>query len=212
MPKQTFFNLPDDKRERIEACAIEEFAGQGYKGASVSRLVAAAGIAKGSFYQYFEDMDDLYIHIVRTKIADRKLATYQREKRRLEDLNLSEFLRLVFHQQLTQFRQEPSLLRIGLELMQLTGEPVFRRVMDQYQAPVTTYFLPFIQHEVDQGEIDPAVNAQLLNFMLVSLGQYMIHLLTAADTVNITPELLDKIVDDLDYILRNGIYTDSKEV
>jgi len=64
MPKETFFNLPDEKRERITAIAIEEFGSNDYADVSISRIVARAGIAKGSFYQYFEDKEDLYVYLL----------------------------------------------------------------------------------------------------------------------------------------------------
>ena len=50
MPKETFFNLPDDKRRRILDVVIDEFADNDYANVSISRIVARAGIAKGSFY------------------------------------------------------------------------------------------------------------------------------------------------------------------
>ena len=59
MPKITFFNLPDEKRQLILDIAIDEFAENDFANVSISRIVARAGIAKGSFYQYFEDKDDL---------------------------------------------------------------------------------------------------------------------------------------------------------
>ncbi len=64
MPKETFFNLPPDKRALIENVAIEEFADNSLHSASVNAIVHNAGIAKGSFYQYFENLEDLYTHIL----------------------------------------------------------------------------------------------------------------------------------------------------
>ena len=49
MPKETFFNLSKDKRALIEKVAIEEFANNGLKAASVNAIVSNASIAKGSF-------------------------------------------------------------------------------------------------------------------------------------------------------------------
>lgn len=65
MPKETFFNLNRNKREQIEKAAVQEFAANGLKGASVNAIVSHAGIAKGSFYQYFENLEDLYDHILK---------------------------------------------------------------------------------------------------------------------------------------------------
>lgn len=72
MPKVTFFHLPPEKRHLIEDVAIEEFAGNSLKSASVNTIVNNSGIAKGSFYQYFENMDDLYKHVLNI-IKDRKM-------------------------------------------------------------------------------------------------------------------------------------------
>lgn len=60
MPKQTFLNLPEDKRTVITNAAIDEFAEYGFEAASINRIVANGGISKGSFYQYFEDKMDVF--------------------------------------------------------------------------------------------------------------------------------------------------------
>lgn len=64
MPKNTFFHLPQEKRHLIENIAIEEFAENSLHSASVNAIVSNAGIAKGSFYQYFENLEDLYKHVL----------------------------------------------------------------------------------------------------------------------------------------------------
>ncbi len=64
MPKQTFFNLPDEKRGKIIGAAIEEFAVNGYAQTSINSIVERAEIAKGSIYQYFEDKKDFYLYLV----------------------------------------------------------------------------------------------------------------------------------------------------
>lgn len=74
MPKPTFFNLPDDKRQRITDLAIEEFSSHPYRQASLSRVVSRAGIAKGSMYQYFENKLDLYEWLVVDELERRRQA------------------------------------------------------------------------------------------------------------------------------------------
>ena len=44
--------------------AVDEFAQHDYETASISKIVAEVGIAKGSFYQYFEDKLDLYQYLL----------------------------------------------------------------------------------------------------------------------------------------------------
>jgi AcrR family transcriptional regulator len=60
MPKDTFYNIDDEKRRRIIVAAIKEFSQHSIRHASLNRILRNASIPKGSFYQYFEDVDDLY--------------------------------------------------------------------------------------------------------------------------------------------------------
>src|SRR5512143_4089257 len=59
----TFRQLPPDKQERVLDAALAEFADQGYQAASLNRLVAQAGIAKGSLYQSFPNKEGIFRHI-----------------------------------------------------------------------------------------------------------------------------------------------------
>lgn len=71
MPKQTFFNLPEDKRQKIIDLAVEEFASRPYTSASLSNVVAKAGIAKGSMYQYFENKKDLFLYLMDLAVQEK---------------------------------------------------------------------------------------------------------------------------------------------
>ena len=55
MPKPTFDNLDPAKAERFLAIALEEFADHDYAAASVTRIVARAGIANRLNLPLFED-------------------------------------------------------------------------------------------------------------------------------------------------------------
>src|SRR3954451_10467630 len=60
MPKDTFHNLPEARRDRLVREAIVEFSDRSYAEASLSQIARRAQIPKGSLYQYFEDKLDLY--------------------------------------------------------------------------------------------------------------------------------------------------------
>lgn len=64
MIHQTFFNLPEEKRNRIYQCALKEFAARPYDKSSINRVIADAFISKGSFYQYFDNKGDLYSYCI----------------------------------------------------------------------------------------------------------------------------------------------------
>lgn len=66
MPTQTFFNLPEDKKQILINAAIKEFSRAPLYETSIANIVKEAAIPRGSFYQYFEDKEDLYFHLLQS--------------------------------------------------------------------------------------------------------------------------------------------------
>ena len=60
MVKATFMRLPKEKQERIYNQLVLEFSRHPLAEAKVSHIVAGCGIARGSFYKYFDDLTDAY--------------------------------------------------------------------------------------------------------------------------------------------------------
>ncbi len=77
MPKQTFFNLKDDKKEKIEKALIKEFSHNTFEKASISSIILEANIPRGSFYQYFEDKEDAIYYIIDKYLEKEKNRIYQ---------------------------------------------------------------------------------------------------------------------------------------
>ncbi len=70
MPKDTFFRLPEEKKQRIIDAASLEFRRVPYGETSINRIIKAADIPRGSFYQYFEDKQDLFLYLLSNKYDD----------------------------------------------------------------------------------------------------------------------------------------------
>lgn len=60
MARGRFANLDPAQQDAILSVAAREFTEHGYTGASVNRIIAAAGTSKGSLYYYFDDKADLF--------------------------------------------------------------------------------------------------------------------------------------------------------
>lgn len=83
MPKQTFFNLPKEKKEVILNAARQEFSEVTLQEASIANIIKRAEIPRGSFYQYFEDKDDVFLYLVEEgskDFFDRLIKALQDEK------------------------------------------------------------------------------------------------------------------------------------
>src|SRR5215472_3897138 len=58
-----------ERRQQILAHARDVFAKRGYHAAKIDDIVAAAGVARGTFYLYFEDKRAIFEEIVDRTIA-----------------------------------------------------------------------------------------------------------------------------------------------
>ncbi len=70
MPTDTFYNLPNSKKEKIIKAAQKEFARVEFEQTSIKNIVEEAEIARGSFYQYFESKEDLLKYILELHTGD----------------------------------------------------------------------------------------------------------------------------------------------
>ena len=71
MPKKTFLNLPQKRRNEILDACYEEFALNTYSLASLSNIIKKLGIAKGSFYRYFSSKKELYMYLLKISTEKR---------------------------------------------------------------------------------------------------------------------------------------------
>ncbi|MGD9964747.1 MAG: TetR/AcrR family transcriptional regulator [Candidatus Izemoplasmatales bacterium] len=88
MPTNTFINLDKDKKDKIIEAALNQFSEKQYEQVNISDIIKTAKIPRGSFYQYFNDKEDLYLHLI-SGIRDKKMQFLE------EDINNSENLRFI---------------------------------------------------------------------------------------------------------------------
>jgi AcrR family transcriptional regulator len=103
MPKETFYNLEPNKRHKIVRAAIREFTDHELHKARVSNIIKMAGIPRGSFYQYFEDIDDLYYYVIDQVFDD---IFDEGRKHAKETDNLFEYVRRTFEIDMEGFRND----------------------------------------------------------------------------------------------------------
>ena len=77
MPTKTFFNLKEEKKERIEKALIHEFGKGSFEQVSITNIINYAKIPRGSFYQYFQDKKDAVTYIIEKFISIEHNKTYK---------------------------------------------------------------------------------------------------------------------------------------
>lgn len=76
--------IPREQRKaEILDAAVKVFAGKGYRNASITEIIEAADIARGTFYLYFESKRDVFLEIVESYFS-RYAAILENNQERLE--------------------------------------------------------------------------------------------------------------------------------
>ncbi|MCX8128844.1 MAG: TetR/AcrR family transcriptional regulator [Clostridia bacterium] len=96
MPNKTFLNLPIEKQEEIIEISLQVFCKHDYESASLNEIISKLGIAKGSFYRYFDTKSELYSYLIEYSV--RKKSAYIDEHVDLTTTDVFElFKNTMFH-------------------------------------------------------------------------------------------------------------------
>ena len=166
MPLQTFDNLPEDKRQRIIECAVDEFAQHDYASASISKIVTKAGIAKGSLYQYFNDKSDLYSYLL-DLVSQTKAKMMAQAFQQENTLPFFESLLALFSVMANFELQYPKLAKIGYKAV--SGKsPLPEELLIKGKRASIQYFVTLIDRGKANGEIRSDIDAEIAAFIFVS--------------------------------------------
>lgn len=77
MPRPRFQRADPALQQAILDAAVRELGEHGYEGASLNRMLLAAGLSKGAFYYYFDDKADLAAAVLERELARWNLTDLQ---------------------------------------------------------------------------------------------------------------------------------------
>lgn len=159
MPKQTFFNLPAEKRETIINAAVDEFAQYGFENASTNRIVKNSGIAKGSFYQYFEDKQDVFMHLL--SVLEREKMEYFKDRHPPStNMDTFQYFRWMIKTGMEFSSAYPRMTQAVSRV--LLGEGLYYgKNLAQYREKTTQALKAMIQQAIERGEVDTSVDVDL---------------------------------------------------
>jgi len=159
MPKQTFFNLPTEKRETIVNAAVDEFAEYGLENASTNRIVKNSGIAKGSFYQYFEDKQDVFMYLL--SIVEReKIEFFKSKHPPSSNMDTFQYFRWMIKTGIEFSSAYPRITQAMSRVM--FGEGLYYGKTFAYIRERTVKALrEMIEQAMERGEVDPSVDVDL---------------------------------------------------
>jgi len=166
MPTTTFFNLPEEKRSRIVEAAIEEFADNSLDKANVTRIVEAADIPRGSFYQYFDDLLDAYRYVLHLG-AEAKMEYIHRYLDEVEDsVNL---MRGLYEAGWRYAADHPRLAAAGVQFFRADRD-LRQEIFEDLDEQGIHFYREIIRRGQDRGDINRQLDPGTAGLVLYLLN------------------------------------------
>ena len=159
MPKQTFLNLPDEKRDVIINAAVDEFVEHGLENASTNRIVASSGISKGSFYQYFEDKQDVFMYLI-SLLEQEKMAFLSDKRPPNMKMDTFEYFRWMIKTGM-EFNSVHPRMTQAISRVLLGDGMYYGKNFAEYRQKTLQGLRMMIEQAIERGEVDPSVDVDL---------------------------------------------------
>lgn len=164
MPKATFYNLSEEKRGRIFDAALQEFSVRTFSQASLNQIVRKAGIPKGSFYQYFENKEDLYLYIMEAP-AKEKIEIFSGIKETAPDADVFEVVMSATRKLFEREEVKPGYIEAAM-LMELDNSAFIVKIR---RTSIEKY-VKLIEHDQERGLIRPEIDSELVANMISTVN------------------------------------------
>jgi TetR/AcrR family transcriptional regulator len=204
MPKATFLNLNPQKRRRIFDAAVQEFAAKRFSEASINQIIKAAGIPRGSFYQYFEDKEDLYLYMM-AEIGREKMALFSQMEALNPEADFFDTCLYSFRQIIAWSKARPDYGRIAM-LMELDDSEFIFKLRALTDAGLDKY-REMLEHDKQRGRIKANTDINLVvdMYYALSISLFKEYQKTGSD------EMLLRRMSGMFQILKEGIAIDQSQ-
>ena len=200
MPKDTFYRLSNLKQNAVLNAAIKEFSEREVKDAKVSNIIKDSKISRGSFYQYFINIEDLY-HYVISYIRKIQIDYFQDFFLR-EDFTFIERIRELYKKSVDFSNNNKLFIKIGkkhLDSAYLDSDHGYQKTVDDMEVVL----IRWIQIDINKGLLRKDINQKVLadmtiTFLNLFLTEHIYYKIMSKDELN---QKIESIIN----ILENGV-------
>ncbi|MCH4887984.1 TetR/AcrR family transcriptional regulator [Acidaminobacter sp. JC074] len=206
MPKDTFMNLSEEKRQAILDVIIKAFAENDYNSVSISKICRQAGIAKGSFYQYFDDKEDMYKYVL-GHIGTSKLKYFEKYQTEIDMSDTFDFLRMLYAAGTEFAAKNVDLFKISKQFMTL---PKTKRqeLLGPLQGDSDAYLENLFEQGKAAGKIRDHLDTKFLVRLITDMSNSITeHYFTDLDEADIDDGTFMRLANNMLDILEKGIGT-----
>lgn len=164
MPKSTFYNLSDEKKGRIFNAALQEFSTRSFSEASLNQIIKNADIPKGSFYQYFDNKEDIYLYMIEV-ILKEKTEILSHVKGMDPDADVFETIIQRTKESFYLDKIRPEYTKIGM-LMEIDNSEFITKL----RIASAEKYIKMIERDKQHGLIKPEIDSELVMNMILTFG------------------------------------------
>ena len=202
MPKLTFNNLSEEKKQRILDAAVEEFAYHSYNEVKLSRIIKESKIPRGSFYQYFEDKKDLYIYLFEI-IKLKKIEYMSALLPNPENTPFLELFRQLYVQGLEFAVDNPKYVMITMYLINSRGS-IYDEIIGDGLKLAKQWYISYIEEDKKRHRIAEDVDSDLLADLVIEAVTNIAYD-QIKEGIDLDKSKMLKRVDGILKILKKGI-------
>lgn len=168
MPSQTFFNLPDEKKKRIMEAITDELSLHTYEHINIQNIIKQAKIPRGSFYQYFDDKDDLYNYFL-DSIKQLKFEFWGPLFMAETDISFIDRFKQIYIKGIEFEKAYPKLVKVAKKVTSsesLMNRPIYQEGLKQAQLMYESYIIKDQEKGRIRKDIDPKLLSTVLNELM----------------------------------------------
>lgn len=164
--KPTFDNISSEKKDKILAVALNEFATKGYESANINTIAKRSGVSVGSLYKYFDSKSDLFLTTVYNGIN--ALETVLAEISESNDDVMLKLERLV-RTAVDYSRKQSDLIKLYYEITAENNAELVRTLSKKMESVAAEVYIDTIITGQKKGEIRRDIDPKMAAFLLDNL-------------------------------------------
>ena len=196
MPKDTFHNLPEEKKKRIIDASIDEFGEYNYDNSNINRIVKAAGVSKGSFYQYFEDKKDLYKYLF-TLIGQEKIKYMSPVLANPFNHSFFKVMHDMFYSGLQFAKESPKYMEVGLQLMSNKTHFMYKEIIGDNETVAVSVYKQLLDNGIKNGELREGLDSEFVAKLLYNMSSNIVQY----ETSNTIDDIEENMLNTLDQLI-----------
>ncbi len=180
MIKSTFNNLSAEKQQTIISAFLKEFTINKYDDASISKVLKSLGIAKGSFYQYFENKLSLYQYLIQT-CGIKKMEYIQHVKRENYE-DFWAYWRALYQEGYKLDKDHPEMSNFMFAFYDSMNTPSLKEMFIQMREGGIAGLSAMIKVEVDNGAFRKDVSIEFMAHTLLTTSNGLFDAIRAKNS------------------------------